>query len=352
MKSLRLRLAVWFGVSFMLLTATFMFLANRLLEEELRQKAATNSQPEHPEWKIRVNYSEDDVRAIMRELLGVTLTGSLPLVGVAIALGYWLARKSLRPIASVNRQLQFKTAANLGEPIRLPEADGELRHLLGHLNDLLKRLDGSFREMNEYAAKVAHELRTPLTILRLKIEEAGPSITPELAEELHLELQHLSHVVDQSLLIARAEQGRIKAQRRVFDVNALIADLAEDFALIAKEDNRQIRVQQPIQPIQVCADPKHLRQVIHNLLSNALRHGDGDINLRLLHRKSAHTLTVSNHIAPRARTTSGNLGLGLRVVNTLLRLEPEIRCQRRKGGHFYIAKLTFPDAAKLHDAVL
>lgn len=352
MNSLRLRLAVWFGVSFLLLTATFMFLANSLLEEELRQKNAAKTYQEHPSWKIQSSYSEDEVRQIMRELLGVTLTGSLPLVGVAIVLGYWLARKSLRPIASVNQQLQGKTPANLGEPIHLAEADGEFRHLLAHLNDLLKRLDASFKEMDEYAAKVAHEFRTPLTILRLKIEEAGPNIAPDLAEELQSELQQLTYVVDQSLLIARAERGQMKPQRRIFDLSALVTELAEDFGLLAKDENRQVVLNTTCDNAKICADPKHARQIIHNLISNALRHGSGTVKLCVRSRRQAHTLTVANHVTPRTRSVGYSLGLGLRVVNTLLSLEPKLRYQHRRGSNSYIARLTFPDAADLHDAGL
>lgn len=353
MKSLRLQLAVWFGVSFMVLTATFMFLANRLLEQELRQKTAEKNYPEHPNWKIHGSYSEEEVRDIMRELLGVTLMGSLPLVGVAMGLGYWLARKSLRPIVRVNQQLQAKTSANLAEPITLPEADGEFRELLKHLNDLLTRLNASFTEMNEYAARVAHELRTPLSILRLKIEEAGNAISPQLAEEFQAELQQLTHVVDQSLLIARAEQGRMKSQRRVFDLAELVADVAGDFSLIGKQENRQVRLLQPAQPANVCSDPKHTRQIIHNLFTNAWRHGSGDITLRIKRGpRHSHALLITNPISPRATAMGGTLGLGLRVVDTLLGLEPDLKCRRRNGGKYYSVRLLYPDAAKIHDAGL
>ena len=184
MNSLRARLAVWFGLSFLVVTTAFMLFAYRLLEEELRHKNWQKDYPTHPDWKLHGSYSKAEVRDIMKELVTETMMGSVPLVALAALIGYWLARKSLRPIVSVNEQLQAKTPANLGERIELPEADTEFRDLLRHLNDLLARLHASFAEMNDYAAKVAHELRTPLAILRLKVEQSEGRVAPDLAEEL------------------------------------------------------------------------------------------------------------------------------------------------------------------------
>jgi two-component sensor histidine kinase len=112
-------------------------------------------------------------------------------------------------------------------------------------------------------------------------------------------------------------------------------------------------LEQPSQPVEVCADPKHTRQILHNLLSNALRHGTGDIGLRVRRAgAAAHTLIVANRISLPAMPTGGNLGLGLRMVNTLLGLEPDLLYRRRNGGKSYTARLVFPDGSKMHDVGL
>jgi len=339
-KSLRLRLILWFVLTFAVMALAFTALIHYTLESELRNKNWQQDYPDHPDWKLHGSFSEDEVQDISGELVESALLWSLPLALVAIASGYWLAWQSLRPIASVNRQLQAKNTANLGEPITLPEADNEFRELIKHLNDLLARLDASFAEMNHYAAKVAHELRTPLTIMRLKVEQAGNRSAPELADELEDELHRLTHVVDQSLLIARAEQGRLTAMRSVFNLTAAVREIVEDFQLLTAEQNRRLTLQ-PAGECWATADPRQVRQIIHTLLTNALKHGSGDLTVRVKHTLHYAVLLVANRVKPGADTES-TLGLGLRVVAALLRLEPGMKFHRRHGSGYHVARLLVP----------
>lgn len=340
MRSLRLRLTLWYGLGFAVVAAAFIFLLHLTLESQLLETACNKVYPDLPDWKLHDSLTEVEVHQVADELLKTALLWLIPVVGVAVAGGYWLARQSLRPIASVNRQLQEKTPGNLGEPISLPELDYEFRDLVRQLNELLVRLDDSFEEMNNYAAKVAHELRTPLAIIRLKVEQAGERIAPELADELESELHRLTHVVDQSLLIARAEQGRLMAMRSVFNLSTTVAEVVEDFQLLAAEQSRQFTLKS-VPECWVAADPRHVRQIAHALLTNALKHGGGDLTVRVKRNGKFAALVVSNrasHTSPAEPT----LGLGLRVVAALLRLEPEMRLQRRHGGGYHVARLLVP----------
>lgn len=341
LKSLRLRLTVWFVLAFLLIMAAFTLVAYHALKEELHIKTWRKNYPEHPDWRLHGSYSTAEVRDIVGELVEASLLWGVPLVTVAAAVGYWLARKSLLPIASVNQQLQSKTANNLDQPITLPEVDEEFRDLLRQLNELLKRLDESFTEMNTYAAKVAHELRTPLAIMRLKVEQGGNRIAPELAGELEEELHRLTHVVDQSLLIARAEQGRVASQRLCLNLKATVADVVHDFQLLAVEEHRNFTLIAPDE-CWVMADMRHLRQIIHNLLTNALKHGDGDLTVRVKSHDNRAVLFVANFVTFKERRDDFTLGLGLRVVEALLRLEPDIQFRRRRGNGYYAARVSFP----------
>lgn len=324
----------------MVVAAAFIFLLHLTLEKQLLQTACNKVYPELPDWSLHNSLTEAEVHQIANNLLDAALLWLIPVVLLAVAGGYWLARQSLRPIANVNRQLQAKNPSNLGEPISLPELDYEFRDLVRHLNELLVRLDDSFEEMNDYAAKVAHELRTPLAILRLKVEQGGERIAPELADEVEGELHRLTHVVEQSLLIARAERGRVMTMRSVFNFSKTIAEVVEDFQLIAAEQDRRF-ILKAMPDCWVSADPHHVRQITHNLLTNALKHGDGDFTVRVKRYGKFVGLFVGNR-ARRASTTEPTLGLGLRVVGALLRLEPELRLQRRHGGNYYVTRLLVP----------
>jgi signal transduction histidine kinase len=339
MRSLRWRLAAWFGVSVLLLLTAFVGFTYYFLESELHNKNWRQNYPEHPDWTLHGSYSDAEVADILWELYGI------PLAVAAVFIGLALSNKSLRPIARLNEQLQTIRAPDLSRRIELPEVDAEFRDLVQHINELLGRVDRAYTDMCEYAAKVAHELRTPLAILRLKVEQAGEQISPDLAEQLQTELHQITHVIDQSLLIAKAEQGRLKLQPRAFDLAQLVGDIAEDFALLAQENQRAVRLY-PMRPSPVFADPKHARQILHNLFTNALKHGRGNILVRVRPQGDRVVLIIANGLQPRNTPHPETLGLGLRVVDTLLGLQPEIKYRRRSGVRGYCARLSLPTAPK------
>lgn len=343
MRSLRWRLAAWFGVSVLLLLTAFVGFTYYFLESELHNKNWRQNYPDHPDWKLHGSYSEAEVADIMRELIEISVLYGIPLAVAAVFIGLALSNKSLRPIARLNEQLQTIRAPDLSRRIDLPEVDAEFRDLVKHVNELLGRVDRAYTDMSAYAAKVAHELRTPLAILRLKVEQAGEQIPPELAEQLQSELHQITHVIDQSLLIAKAEQGRLKLQPRTFDLAHLVGDVAEDFALLAQENQRAVRLY-PMRPSPVFADPKHARQILHNLFTNALKHGRGNILVRVRTRGDRVVLTIANELRARNTPHPETLGLGLRVVDTLLGLQPEITYRRRAGARSYCARLSLPVA--------
>jgi signal transduction histidine kinase len=339
MKSLRLRLTLWFGFSFVAVVVVFATLTYRALDLELRRKSIARDYPTHPDWNLHGSFSKEEVRDIMTELMEKALVFSLPLVGLALGMGYWLARKSIAPIASVNEQLRQIQSRTLQQRITLREADLEFRDLVHHINELLARLEDAFGKMSEYAARVAHELRTHLAILRLKVERSDQRIAPELAEELQDELSRLTHVTDQLLLIAQAEQRRVMFDNRDLDLSALLADLVQDFRLLAQESARELRLEVPPQ-CWIHADPRYLKQVLHNLLTNAHRHGTGDVMVRLHVRGPSCRLVIANKVGPH-RGKMQTLGLGLRVVQALLNRDAGIRYSARQHGDLYVASLRF-----------
>jgi signal transduction histidine kinase len=338
-------MTVWFGIVFLAMVALFTYMTRNTLEQELRNKNWQSAYPDHPEWNLHGSYSEEEVRDISSELMVSALVWSVPLIITALVGGYWMAYQSLRPIARVNQQLATKNPDNLGKPIDLTEADDEFQELRRQLNALLSRLDTSFKEMNLYAAKVAHELRTPLAILRLKIEQADGRIAPDLAEEFESELHRLNYVVDQSLFIARAERGYVAIERKTFNLTDLVKEVLEDFQLLAAEQERHFILEAGEQ-CPVTADPRHLRQIIHNLFTNALKHGREELNVRVHQSNHRTILLIANGINPQPDTERTTLGLGLRVVATLLKLEPDIHYQRRQNRGYYIARLTLPSATR------
>jgi signal transduction histidine kinase len=344
-RSLVGRLAIWFGASFILVTVVMVLATHHHLQEELHDKNWKKDYPNHPDWKIHGSYSEAEIDDILDELIEGALLYGIPLSIGACLLGYWLARKSVSPISSVNQQLAAIDAQHLSQRIHLPEIDRDFKDLVRNINALIERLVIAFEEMNEYAAKIAHELRTPLAILRLKLEQAGESVPADLSEEVQAELHQLTHVVDQSLLIAKAEQGRMKLNRTEFDLGSVVEDISEDFSRLAAENNRAVQYTKPTQSM-VTADPTLTRQIIHNFFSNAFKHGNAGISATIQPAGGNFCLTIRNACRAHAEGAVDTLGIGLRVVDTLLKLQPELKCERHLNGTEYLVSLSFPKASQ------
>jgi signal transduction histidine kinase len=184
------------------------------------------------------------------------------------------------PVRDLNRQLARLGPANLSNGIQMPEADPEFRKLVQHLNELLARLETSFTHLRDYTSQVAHELRTPLQLMRLRIENEAARMSPGLAEELQEELARLSNYVETALLIARAQQGRLETHLEEIVLKDFLADVLEPFSRLAEAGDRRL-LWRCLSGIAIRTDRDLLKQMLFNLLNNALRHGTGDILLRV-----------------------------------------------------------------------
>jgi signal transduction histidine kinase len=146
------------------------------------------------------------------------------------------------------------------------------------------------------------------------------------------------------LLIGQADLGCIVPQPVSFDLVSVVTDMVQDFQLLAAEESRQLVLAAPAECV-VTVDKANLRQNLHNLLTNALKHGEGDLNVRVQACGKTASLLIVNRVARARPASSVALGLGLRVVAALVRLEPELRFQRRKARSYYAIRLVLPRSA-------
>lgn len=343
--SVRLRFTLWYVVSLLCVSGALLFISHRHLNEELREEKWERSRPGHEDWILHGAYTDREIHDILGELVNGWILVGGPLVALALALGYWLARVSIRPVAAINQQLTTFGPHTLDRRIRLDLQDPEYRELVEHLNALFDRLNLAFVQLNDYSAKVAHELRTPLTLLRLQIERAAADLDPELSESLQQELSRLTHYVDQSLLVARAEQGRLTLQPQRLEIVRWLGDLVEPFGYLSTTRGRTLHMESPSSPIEVEVDPRYFAQILHNLLENAFKHGIGDLSLRLRREPSGrtHLLLFNRRKPPEVRSASEGTGLGLRTVDALVSLHgPRLSARSRQTSRYWATRLSTP----------
>jgi signal transduction histidine kinase len=341
MKSLRWRLTVWFAVSLLVVVVALMVAAHWHLDYELRQEKWEHTHPAHPDWVLHGSFTDQEVHDILGELAGFWLMVGVPLVGLALLSAYFIARRSTRPVQQLNQQLDRLGAATLSQPIQVPDTDPEIGQLVRHFNKLLGRLDTSFTHLHHYTAQVAHELRTPLQLMRLRIEANAAAMDPALAEELQEEIARLANYVETALMIARAEQGRLDLKPETIGLQAFLADTLEPFSRLAAAEGRKL-LWSCRDDLVVQADRGALKQILFNLLNNALQHGAGNIHLRAKLVANRTNLLIGNRAAPSShRPPVAGLGIGLRLVGAFAQQMPGTRFRCRRGGCFW-SRLVLP----------
>lgn len=310
--SFRFRITAWVVLSCTLLIAVMIFSAYRQLEEELRQGHKDSTHPAITGWELHNSYAEKEIQEILGEMLEIWLWTATPIICLSLGAGLLLARRALRPVHDINRQLTEMRPDSLHGDITIPEADPAISGLADHLNILLGRAGTAYQEMAEYSAQVAHELRTPLMLLRMRLEHAPPGIPAEFQEELQDELARLSRFVERSLLAAKAEQGALVPSMAFFCLSDLVRDIFEDYQLLAEE--RSLEMNLKLTPdIRIETDSDLLRQALHGLLENAVRYAQSNIRVSCSLEHQQVVLEIRNDRDSTTMATAG-LGLGLRLV--------------------------------------
>lgn len=311
------------------------------LDEELREDRWDRTHPQFPDWVIHGSYPDEEVGDILGELLHVWLIAGLPVLIGSGLVGFWLARRSVKPIREINHALDALDPTRTSQGLVLREKDPALAELVKHLNDLLQRVHTATSEIADFSARVAHELRTPLTHLRMKLESSAADWPTDFAEEFSDELAHLSRMVERSLLLAKADSARIQPRLELIPLAELLEDFQETYTSLAAE-NGQLLAWNAHVPGTWCGDPEWLRQILHNLLGNVIRHGGRPAQFTATWQQGSLLLRVTNELRDGPAPASAGMGLGLRLLQKLTDLMPGARFRLRRSRRAFSARLILP----------
>ncbi|HEV3055727.1 MAG TPA: histidine kinase dimerization/phospho-acceptor domain-containing protein, partial [Solirubrobacteraceae bacterium] len=259
----------------------------RLLAEPI----ATN-----PPGVLVVGSSLSEENGALTTLSELLFIGGPMLLLLTCLAGYVLAERALAPVEN----MRAHAAAIAGEPeggrLPVPVARDELYRLGETLNEMLRRLEDALERERAFVADAGHELRTPLAILKLELELAltpGVSVD-ELRDRVRSaaeEVDRLAKLAQDLLVIARAEQGQLSLDKHRIEVEQVLTAVAARLGPPASSNGRAVRLEQPGR-IAVDADQAWLEQALTNLVSNALRYGEGDVTLRAMRRNGSVELHV------------------------------------------------------------
>jgi signal transduction histidine kinase len=282
---------------------------------------------------VVVAASVRDVRAsvdTVREALVVTY----PLLLGGLALVAWrVVGWTLRPVEELRAGAEEISASHSGR-LPVPEGDDEVHRLAVTLNRMLDRLEHARVRQRVFVADAAHELRSPIASLRTQLDVADHLGEPPPAGDLRAEVDRLARLVDDLLLLARADEGDPTLRRQEpVELAGLLAEAAAGSA------GARVPVVPPAGgPLWTYGDPVALRRVVDNLISNACRHAASRVTLEVRRVGQRVLVTVADDgpgipAADRERVfdrftrlddararDEGGTGLGLAIVRELVRL--------------------------------
>ena len=297
-----------------------------------------------------------DVQATIRRLVVLEVMVGVLALSLMAAAGFVVVRRSLRPLEEVETTAAAIAAGDLTR--RVPESDPrtEVGRLSAALNGMLAQVESAFRarersesaarasedRMRRFVADASHELRTPLTSIRgfAELYRQGavrdPAEVDRLMRRLEDEASRMGLLVEDLLLLARLDQQRPLRQEPV-DLLEIVSDAVHDARVLAPERGVDLDVRGEEAPI-VLGDEPRLRQVVSNLVSNALTHTPAGTPVAVTLDTTHHQAQVAVHDrgpglspedrervferfyrADKSRTrAAGGTGLGLSIVAALV----------------------------------
>ncbi|MCB1965649.1 MAG: sensor histidine kinase [Candidatus Accumulibacter sp.] len=264
--------------------------------------------------------------AIRDLLLGFGLAVLLLLAAVAVVVRYGIT-SGLASLRQLEKELAERSGQDLA-PVDLRHVPVEIREVVGALNALLTRLREANAAQREFLQNAAHQLRTPLAALQVQVELLCRE-QPELSvpNSLRTSVKRVTRLANQLLALARAEGSQhLMASASSVDLAGLIDEMLEEWLRIADEKKIDFGIQRDVAT--VTGDPTLLRELIANLVDNALKFtpAGGQVTLRCVHTATVVEIDVSDsgpgipehernrvferfHRLPDATTVGSGLGL-------------------------------------------
>ncbi len=253
-------------------------------------------------YRIRVAYPEEELKEVLKNLFSIFLF-LVPIVFLfSVTGGYFLAKQSLKPVEEITRTTRKITATNLKERIHVKNPKDEIGRLTETLNDMIERLEASFERVGQFSMDASHELRTPLTIMRGEIELAlqgkgrrtAVSHKKTLASLLE-EVIRMSSIVEGLILLAKADSGTAKLEKKQLRLDSLVSEIKEDAEVLAEQKKIDVSISR-LDESTVTGDPVRLRQLMLNLVDNAIKYTaeGGKVTLSLAKTDGSTSFTVDD----------------------------------------------------------
>jgi two-component system, OmpR family, sensor histidine kinase TctE len=231
---------------------------------------------------------------LVSEIIKGVILPQFVILPLAVLLVWLALARGIAPLNELQRRIRGRDSSDLS-PIDEREAPEEVSPLVRAINDLLARLDQSMKSQKHFLADAAHQLKTPLAGLRTQAELAqremdsgtsDPQAVRRSLQQISLSSQRAAHMVNQLLAMARAEDPQQAATKQSVNLSRLATEAVQDFVPRALDKQIDLGFEGPEgdAPLLVNGNPTLLRELIRNLVDNALLYTPvgGTVTVRVL----------------------------------------------------------------------
>ncbi len=282
--SIRTRLTIWYAS---VLIVTIFAVSGLTYYEFMVERPATRA-------------AGGELDPVWEEDMEIGFYAGLPCLVLALAGGWWLARKAFKPLEQLTAAAENIHAGNLKQQLSVPASSDEIARLTVVFNAMTARLDESFERVRQFTLSASHELKTPLAIIRNELETAmqEPETSPaeqERAASLLDEVERLAHVVDDLTFLTKADSGLVTFRQEPVRLDELVREAHSDAQVLALQAEVNAKLGQ-CDPATVIGDRHRLRQLLLILTDNAIKHNEafGMISISVANEGPTVELRVAN----------------------------------------------------------
>src|SRR5262245_51683108 len=252
------------------------------------------------DFTLRAGDDLKEINQIGRDIF-LAMLAAIPTVLLVTLVGSaWVASKAIAPVVEIRQAANRITAQRLDQRLPVPPTNDEIAGLIEMLNATFERLQRSFEQSARFSADASHHLKTPIAILRADVEEILADVncsesTQARAEGLLHRIHHLSSVVDNLLLLSRADAGRLEASKEEIDLGEVLEGVLDDALTLAEP--LDLKVEADVSKhLLIKADRTFVAMIAQNLVENAVKYNTpgGRIRVKARPNNGEVEITISN----------------------------------------------------------
>jgi len=241
--------------------------------------------PNVPSFIVRVGASQEQIDAVAWRRTRIMMLGGAGTMVLAILGAYWIAGTAIRPVTDITETAKRLRPGHLAERLAIRGTGDELDQLSRTINTFLDRMADYLAKKREFVANAAHELRSPLAAIRSSVDvalavdrstEEYQSLLAVIAEQC----SHLTTLVNQLLILAETDALRGVRHTESVQLDRIVENSVEMFRGVAEE--RNVHLELGIRdPGRIVGDARRFRQVVNNLIDNAIKFTSTDGRVRI-----------------------------------------------------------------------